>query len=74
MDRTKHVAAEAQNPGAVAVVEDLEGSRFTVAEVINQAVVGESGEQSPRLADANGMRTWRGSGFHTSSIGDSAEF
>jgi hypothetical protein len=68
------VATEAQNAGAVAVVEDLERGNFPAVEVSDQAVIGESGEQPSRLGDANGMRAWRGSGFHTSSIGDLAVF
>jgi hypothetical protein len=66
------VAAEAQDASAEAVIEDLEGGSVAAADVLDEPLVGHGGEQAARLRDAQGMRAWRGSGFHPSSIGNFA--
>jgi hypothetical protein len=64
------VAAEAEDPSAVPVVEDLEGSLVAGADVLDEPLIGESGKEPARLAEAKGVRPWRGSGLHPLSIGN----
>src|SRR3954469_15459429 len=61
--RSEHVAAEAENPCRVAVVEDLEGRDLASADVLDQALVGERSEESTWPGHADGMRPWRGNCF-----------
>jgi hypothetical protein len=50
------VTAEAQDSGTVAVVEDLEGRCVAAADVPDQLLVGESGENTAWLRKPQTMR------------------
>ena len=57
--RPEHVAAEAQDPGAVALEDHLEGELVAAPDLLDEAVVAGKGEQPLRAKQSNRGRLVR---------------
>jgi hypothetical protein len=58
------VAAEREDPPVVAIVDDLEGHIVAAPELIDEPLVGESGEEPARSGEAQPASASEGGRFH----------
>ena len=62
--RTEHVPAEAEDAGAVALEDDLEGELVTAPDLLDEPLVAREGEQALRAKHPNRSAACDGSGRH----------